>query len=177
MGRTGKGLSRRCVWRKHILIFVITGSRSYQFNRLIKKLDDLVETGKLNEKIIAQIGDSEPPKHYQFFRYLDAEKFSKYQKEADLIISHAGTGSLIGSIKKGKNVIAVPRLAEYGEHIDDHQLQISGVLSSMEYLREVKSMDELYNVIEEALKKPINKKYERPSYILSILESFIDEIK
>ena len=27
-------------------------------------------------------------------------------------------------VKKGNKVVAVPRLAKYGEHVDDHQLQL-----------------------------------------------------
>jgi len=33
-------------------------------------------------------------------------------------------GAIIGAIKKGKKVIAVPRLAKCGEHVDDHQVQL-----------------------------------------------------
>lgn len=44
--------------------------------------------------------------------------------KADIVITHGGTGAIIGAVKKGKKVIAVPRLAKYGEHVDDHQLQL-----------------------------------------------------
>lgn len=44
--------------------------------------------------------------------------------EADLIITHGGVGSVISSVKMWKKEIASPRLAKYGEHTNDHQLQI-----------------------------------------------------
>ena len=45
-------------------------------------------------------------------------------QRADIVITHGGTGAIIGAVKRGKKVIAVPRLARFGEHVDDHQLQI-----------------------------------------------------
>jgi len=53
---------------------------------------------------------------------------------ASLIITHAGTGSLIKGVKKGKKVIAIPRLVKLGEHIDDHQLEILNEFVQMEYV-------------------------------------------
>ena len=44
--------------------------------------------------------------------------------KAYIVITHGGTGAIIGAVKKEKKVIAVPRLAKYGEHVDDHQLQL-----------------------------------------------------
>ena len=48
----------------------------------------------------------------------------QWKKKADIVITHDGTGAIIGAVKMGKKVIAVPRLAKYGEHVDDHQLQL-----------------------------------------------------
>ena len=40
------------------------------------------------------------------------------------MVTHGGTGAIIGAVKDGKKVIAVPRRARYGEHVDDHQAEI-----------------------------------------------------
>ena len=157
------------------MIFVCVGSRDYQFNRLLQKLDELVADGTVNDEIFAQIGASQyEPKNYKWQRFLDREEFKNYQSNADLIISHAGTGALIGALKLEKQVIAVPRLAKYGEHIDDHQTQISGALKNEGYLREVLDMNELGNTIKACYENPIQKKYNRPSYIIEIIENFLD---
>ncbi len=125
---------------------------------------------------MAQIGQSEyEPKHYEWQRFLDRDEFKKHQMEAELIISHAGTGALVGALKLGKQVIAVPRLAKYGEHIDDHQTQISGVLSSEGYLREVLDEDKLGECIQLAYTDPIYKKFDKPSNIISIIEDFLEK--
>ena len=157
------------------MIFVCVGSREYQFNRLLKKLDELVGENKIKDTVVAQIGQSQyEPQNYKWHRFLDRDEFKRYQLEADLIISHAGTGALIGALKLEKQVIAVPRLAKYGEHIDDHQTQISSALSQEGYLREVLDMEQLADVIDECYKNPIIKKYDRPSYIIEIIDTFLN---
>ena len=96
-----------------------------------------------------------------------------FQDRADLIISHGGTGALIKASKKGKNIIAVPRLARFGEHTDDHQLQVVTVLEQEGYVRAVYSIEDLEETIQIALKCPITKVYNRESYVLSIISSYI----
>ena len=157
------------------MIFVSTGSRKFQFDRLIKKMDELVADGTIKERVFAQIAESAYlPRNYEYVRYLSPEDFSKYQEEADLVVTHAGTGALIGALKKGKQVIAVPRLAKFGEHSDDHQIQVAEVLEAEGFLRVVLDMDKLSETIEECHRNPITKKYDKPSNIVPIIEAFID---
>ncbi len=159
------------------MIFVCVGSRDYQFNRLLKKLDELVENGEITDSIFAQIGQSEyEPQRFEWRRFLDRDEFKKLQLEADLIISHAGTGALVGALKLEKQVIAVPRLAKYGEHIDDHQTQISGILAEEGYLREVLDMEKLGETIRLAYENPIVKKYDRPSKVVDIIDEFLSNL-
>ena len=55
---------------------------------------------------------------------MDRGKFAEVMDQCSTVITHGGTGVIIGAVKKGKKVIAVPRLARYGEHVDDHQMQL-----------------------------------------------------
>lgn len=158
------------------MIFVCVGSRDYQFNRLLKALDELVAEGKVSDEIVAQTGLSEyEPKRYTWHRYLDQDVFKDYQQKADLIISHGGTGALVGALKMGKQVIAVPRLAQFGEHIDDHQTQVCGALAGEGYLRQVLDMKDLGDVIEQCKRDPIIKKYDKPSNVLPMIEAQLEK--
>lgn len=157
------------------MIFVCVGSREYQFDRLLKEVDRLVETGVIAVPVFAQIGCSiYIPRHCSYERFLDRERFSQLQEEAEVIISHGGTGALIGALKMGKKVIAVPRLAKYGEHIDDHQMQISGVLADEDYLRQVLDMDELGSVIQETFQGPAPRPWHKESRMLQLVETFLN---
>lgn len=161
----------------HDMIFVCMGTQVYQFDRLTKKLDELVGDGTITDEIFAQIGAAEYlPKNYEYKKFLNKDEFSKYQEEADIIISHGGTGALIGASKLGKNIVAVPRLAKYHEHVDDHQLQIVNVLEKEGYVRAVYDIDDLGKIIKEAQSNPITKSYKRESNIIPIIEHFIDSI-
>ena len=107
------------------MIFITLGSQKFQFNRLLKAIDELVEQGKIKEEVFAQIGYSDyQPINYKYKQFLDRDEFAAMEGKADIVITHGGTGAIIGAVKKGKKVIAVPRLAKYGEHVDDHQLQL-----------------------------------------------------
>lgn len=107
------------------MIFVILGSQKFQFNRLLKEIDRLIEANEITEEVFAQIGYSDyQPQNYNYRAFLDRDEFSDIMSRCDKVITHGGTGAIVGAVKRYKRVIAVPRLAKYGEHVDDHQLQI-----------------------------------------------------
>ena len=107
------------------MVFITLGSQKFQFNRLLKEIDKLVEQGKIKEEVFAQIGYSDyQPINYTYKKFMDRDEFAAMEGKADIVITHGGTGAIIGAVKREKKVIAVPRLAKYGEHVDDHQLQL-----------------------------------------------------
>lgn len=134
------------------MIFVTLGSQKFQFNRLIKKIDELVADGVITDEVFAQIGYSDyKPQNYKYKDFLDREEFSAWVDKADLVITHGGTGAIIGAVKKGKKVIAVPRLSCYGEHVDDHQLQIINEFEEMGIIiacRDVEDLAETYKAVK-----------------------------
>ena len=131
------------------MIFVTLGSQKFQFNRLLKAVDHLIEQGKLEDEVFAQIGYSDyRPQYYKFKQFFDRNGFEEMEENADIVITHGGTGAIVGAVKKGKKVIAVPRLSEYEEHVDNHQKQIIKQFSEMNLIYGVWDCNEL----EEALK-------------------------
>ena len=100
-------------------IFITLGSQKFQFNRLLKAVDELCKKGTIDaDDVFAQIGYSDYlPQKYSYKKFLDRDEFSNEMGKADIVITHGGTGAIIGAVKKGKKVIAVPRLAKYGERI------------------------------------------------------------
>ena len=88
------------------MIFITLGSQKFQFNRLLKKIDELIEAKIITEDVFAQIGYSDyTPHNYAYKKFLDREEFSDIQAKSDIIITHAGTGAIMGALKKGKKVI------------------------------------------------------------------------
>lgn len=132
------------------MIFVTLGSQKFQFNRLLQKLDKLVESGTITEDVFAQIGYSDyNPQNYQYKEFLDRDEFSAKMRLCKLVITHGGTGAIIGAVKQGKPVIAVPRLAKYGEHVDDHQIQIVKQFKEMNIICSCYDSEQLEACIKE----------------------------
>ena len=58
------------------MIFITLGSQKFQFNRLLKAVDELVAAGKIKDEVFAQIGYSDyKPTNYKYEQFLDREKF------------------------------------------------------------------------------------------------------
>ena len=140
------------------MIVVIVGSQKFQFNRLLKKIDELIEKKIIKEEVFAQIGVSDYiPKYYEYIDYLPQVKLDEKIKACDIVISHAGTGSIIGAVKQEKKVIGIPRLQKYGEHVDDHQIQLINEFGKLGFIEPIYDIEEL----EKALKKVNKTKYKK----------------
>ncbi len=107
------------------MVFVTVGSQKFQFNRLIEAADALVASGAVEGGAFAQTGAcTYVPEHMGHEAFLDREGFRVRMEACDTVITHGGTGAIISAVKAGKKVIAVPRKAACGEHVDDHQAEI-----------------------------------------------------
>ena len=162
------------------MILILLGTQNNSFHRLLEELDRLVEKKVINEKIIVQAGYTKyKSKNMRVFGLIPQEELERYQEKADLIITHGGVGSIISSIKKGKKVIAVPRLHKYNEHVNDHQLQIIENFNSKGYIIGIDDVNQLENAIIEAKNFEPNKYETAPqgeNKIIKIIEDFIDNI-
>lgn len=159
------------------MIFVTLGSQKFQFNRLLIKIDELVEDGTITDEVFAQIGYSDyRPKNYKFQDFLSREEFGRIMDTSAEIITHGGTGAIVGAVKQSKKVIAVPRLAKYGEHVDDHQLQIVKQLSEIGNIISCNNIDELSDKYTELQKLVVVPYVSNTQNIIEELDSIICEI-
>jgi len=103
------------------MIFATVGTQ-LPFDRMIRAIDEWSALSGRSD-ILAQIGVSDfRPRHIQWVQSLRPAEFDRRFSEADLIISHAGMGTIITALELGKPIIVVPRRADLGEHRNDHQL-------------------------------------------------------
>lgn len=108
------------------MIFVITGTEKFPFDRLVKEIDRLAATSFSNERIFIQLGScSYEPKNCDWRRFLSFGEVCEKIEEADTIVAHAGAGITLLCIQMGHSPILVPRKTGLGEHIDDHQLSFA----------------------------------------------------
>lgn len=162
------------------MIFVTVGSRNYPFDRLFKKLDELYEEGVLSEPMFAQTGTSSyQPKHYEFKDFISQEEFFEKIKEADIVVSHGASGSIMKALNAGKKVIAVTRLEKYGEHINDHQIQNNTAFGSNGYVlvadNELMDLGECFLKIYNGTDGLIPWENKDPLAIVNMIDAFIQE--
>lgn len=160
------------------MIFITLGSQKFQFNRLLIEIDKLIKEGKISEEVFAQIGYSNyKPQNYKYKEFLDREEFSKFMKSSRMVITHGGTGAIIGAVKQGKKVIAVPRLTKYGEHVDDHQIEITSQFKEMNLIESVEDVELLNNAISKIDQLKFNVYQSNTDRIIETIEKFIVEGK
>jgi len=157
------------------MIFVTVGSQKFQFNRLLIEIDKLIENKIITESVFAQIGVSNyRPKNYEYTNFTTQDEFLKKIDEADLIITHGGTGVIVNALKKTKKVIAIPRLSKYDEHVDDHQIQLINEFKEMNLIESVYEIDKLKDAVEMIKEKSYNIYISNTEKIIEDIENFIE---
>lgn len=159
------------------MIFVTLGSQKFQFDRLLKKIDELIDARVITDKVVAQVGASTyTPKNYEYIKFMDREKFAETMDECSVVITHGGTGVIIGAVKKGKKVIAVPRLAKYGEHVDDHQLQLLKQFDELNIICACYELDELGDLYSSLDSKEFRPYVSNTHVIIDSIEEYLQTL-
>ena len=106
-------------------IFVMFGTQDKRFNRL---LNAILNSNFVNEnEVYVQLGYTKGDySGINGQEYYTEDELNHQIEIADLIITHAGVGAIVSTLKLKKRVIVVPRLGQYKEQNNDHQVQIMG---------------------------------------------------
>jgi UDP-N-acetylglucosamine transferase subunit ALG13 len=103
------------------MIFVTVGTQ-LPFDRMVRTVDRWAD-GHSYGDVFAQIGPAKyHPKCFPWSEFLDADECRRKIEQADLVVAHAGMGSILTALELGKPIVVMPRLAAFGEHRNDHQL-------------------------------------------------------
>lgn len=106
------------------MIFVTVGTHEQQFNRLIKKIDELKRDGIIEEDVIMQTGFSTYESQYcKVKKLLTYDEMNEMYEKADIIITHGGPASFMKALELKKIPIVVPRQVQFDEHVNDHQVE------------------------------------------------------
>jgi UDP-N-acetylglucosamine transferase subunit ALG13 len=103
------------------VIFVTVGTNEAPFDRLLH----VFETSPPDEELVVQHGPSliRPP-GATCVDYLAYEELAETIRRARVVVTHAGVGSIMTALANGKRPVVVPRLREFGEAVDDHQVEL-----------------------------------------------------
>jgi len=105
------------------MIFVTVGTENFPFDRLIRTVDRGIKDKSFSDQVFMQIGGSTyEPKNCSWKRFVEFGIIIDLIRKARIIITHAGTGSVLLCLTLNKIPLVFPRYHKYGEHLDDHQI-------------------------------------------------------
>ena len=135
---------------KQALLFATVGA-TLPFDRLVQSVAELKAAGEIPERVVVQTGvGGISPDGLDVFETLPFDEMLGLLKDADIVVCHGGTGSLITAMREGCRVVAMPRLFSLGEHYDNHQEEITDAFSARGLIHVAKSTAELSRALKAA---------------------------
>lgn len=141
------------------MIFLTVGTQ-LPFDRLVETMDVWSTAHSSEIALFGQIADPGVkgyfPKNFEWKSFVEPQEFKERFENAELIISHAGMGSIITALTLGKPIIILPRLASLGEHRNEHQLATAEKFQSRAGVHVVKDEKKLAKTVDQILQDPAN---------------------
>jgi UDP-N-acetylglucosamine transferase subunit ALG13 len=161
------------------MIFVTVGNHFQGFERLLKKVDEAAP--RIPHEIVIQKGYSKfVPQNTKYFDFVPMNTAMQYIQKSDLVVSHAGIGTIILCKEYGMPLIIFPRRKKYGEHGTDHQMEIAKAIDERkdDHIFIVYEEDQLEAKIAEVLtkkQKPVPGANVGRTNLIKAIQSFIED--
>lgn len=153
------------------MIFVCLGTQDKAFDRLPQMVETCIKDEIITEPVKVQAGFTKYASDaMEVFDYIGMEDYKSLMENCNILITHGGVGTIVQGVKLEKVVIAVPRLAQYGEHVNDHQKEIIESFTEQEYILSANTVEELKIALEKA-------KSFKPRPFVSNTDNFIKLLK
>jgi len=129
------------------LIFVTVGTQ-LPFDRLVKAVDDWAASRGIKD-VVAQAGQSKlDAAAIRTFPAAPQAQIEEYERAAQLIVGHAGIGTILAAAELGKPLIIMPRRRCFGEHRNDHQLATADRFRERPGIYVAMSAEELHALLD-----------------------------
>lgn len=160
------------------MIFVTVGEQ-LPFDRLVRAIDEWA--GLSGHEVFAQTGRTDLMfKHIAHKHFLDHNEYRARFLSADLVVAHAGMGTIISAIEMCKPILVMPRLAALGEVRSDHQLATAKKIYSLGYASVAYDEKELGEKMNDFGKSGYSEISKRPvpdsSKIISAIRCFLHTV-
>lgn len=157
------------------MILVTLGTQDKSFKRLLDAIQKQIDLGNIKDRVVVQAGCTKyKSSNMEIFDLIDRDKFASLIKECDLLITHGGVGSILTGLKNNKKIIVAPRLKEYKEHTNNHQLQIMEKFEQSGYIIPLYDFDSLDKALKEAVKFKPKKYVSNTNNMIKLIEEYID---
>lgn len=162
---------------KKPLLFATVGA-ILPFERLVNIVTEAKARGAIPEEVLIQTGvGAKAPANADSITLIETLPFDEMQerlRQADIVVCHGGTGSLITALRQGCRVVAIPRLFEYGEVYDNHQAEITEAFAARGYLAVAKTADELIEALELVRSRPPTMVTSDPAELIAHLNKLLE---
>lgn len=153
---------------------LVTVGTVMPFDRMVRGVENLIAQGVINQDVAAQIGESTAKFNgMESFTSCPFEELNTRMNNADVVICHGGSGSILGALKAGAHVVAMARLHKFGEHYDDHQKDITKAFADMNLISVAQDENDIARAIDEAKSRPRRTVNIDPSEYLVAIRNFI----
>lgn len=179
MEATGTPLSESGVWGASAVIFATVGNATQGFRRFLEAVDALAgESLGGREQVLIQTGHNPDftPRHCQAIPFLSMNEFQQWMKKADLIICHAGAGTLLYAVQLEKVPVAMPRLVRYNEHVNDHQVQLVEAFAAEGRIVPAYEPGELAAAVAEARRRGARPPVSAPSKMIRLIDEAVRQL-
>jgi len=159
------------------VIFVTVGN-FLGFPRLVNAVDRLKAQGLIQDDVLLQVGGAADFESgsCKVVAFLQPDHFEQQMREANVVVSHCGTGALIDALRAGKTPVVMPRRKQYGEAVDDHQLEIAQALAAEGRAILAYEPEDLPGAIEQARMRSSRPSVEPPARMIDLVGKAIEEI-
>ncbi len=158
---------------KERLLFATVGA-ILPLHRLERAVVELKSAGRIPEEVILQVGNSDLPRPavpgLTIIESLPFDELQEVLKRADLVVCHAGTGSIITALAQCCGVVAIPRLVSAGDSYDDHQSEIAEVFASRGLIEVADDAETLAAALDRARQAPRHRAAMDHSALMAHLE-------
>jgi UDP-N-acetylglucosamine--N-acetylmuramyl-(pentapeptide) pyrophosphoryl-undecaprenol N-acetylglucosamine transferase len=128
------------------VIFVTVGTHHQPFQRMLDGLTAL-DPGDL---VVQHGPGAAPPGVARAAAYMPFDEMLQCFRDADKVITHAGVGSILCATRAGHKPLVVPRRHDLGEHVDEHQAELTEALALRGSVIAVRDMADLPDLLEAA---------------------------
>lgn len=123
------------------MIFATVGTHAQPFERFFAIVDAARELG---HDVVVQHGANPPPREVaRGVAFMPFDEVVAHMEQADAVITHAGVGSILTARRAGHRPLVVARLRRFGEHVDDHQDELTRRLEALGHVEALRAPDEV----------------------------------
>ncbi|NDV08155.1 hypothetical protein GXW84_27295 [Rhodococcus sp. IEGM 248] len=126
-------------------ILLTVGTHEQPFQRLISAVEEIIDSGRQNYcwKVQYGVGSFREHERVESVQYFSASEIAARFEWADIVISQASPGIVFNALERNAWPLVIGRQKQYGEHVDDHQLDFASLADENGWATEIKRTSDI----------------------------------